>query len=186
MINLVLPLQLILFQLLFLLVAIALEAMVFHQRLHLTRKTSVEYATSLNLWSVVIGWLFFLLIENFSPKSLQAQIVSYIFFDHPIYNQLEKLDFIIISIGIIIFFFSFIIKMLGFELIKIWIHDHPEQFESNPEALQKRPRLLNRDKIKKTKPKPNPAFAVLVANAYTYSAILFLLVLRFMEFHPVF
>lgn len=180
-INIVLPLQLILFQILFLFVAIALEASVFHRRLQLTRKTSVQYATSLNLWSVVIGWLAFYSLENILPQFLQIQIISFIFFDHPLGSSFNQADPKIISIGIVIFFFSFIIKIIGFELIRLWIHDNPDQLNMSSNASKKRPGLLNQPKRKITKPTPNPALAVLLANAYSYSAILLILVLRFMD-----
>jgi len=180
-ITIVLPLQLILFQILFLLVAIALEARVLHRRLNLTRKTSVQYATSLNLWSVVLGWLTFLVLETLLPQFLRIQIVNFIFFDHPIGSQLDTPNPQLISIGIMIFFFSFIIKIIGFELIKQWIHDQPEQFKMSSDISNKRPSLFNQPKRKITNPKPNPAFALLLANAYSYSAILLILVLRFMD-----
>jgi hypothetical protein len=179
--TIVLPLQLILFQILFLLVAIALEARVLHRRLNLTRKTSVQYATSLNLWSVVLGWLTFLVLESLLPQLLRIQIVNFIFFDHPLGSQLNTPNPQLISIGIMIFFFSFIIKIIGFELIKQWIHDQPEQFEMSSDISNKRPGLFNQPKRKITNPKPNPAFALLLANAYSYSAILLILVLRFMD-----
>ena len=179
--TIVLPLQLILFQILFLLVAIALEARVLHRRLNLTRKTSVQYATSLNLWSVVLGWLTFLVLETLLPQFLRIQIVNFIFFDHPLGSQLDTPNPQLISIGIMIFFFSFIVKIIGFELIKQWIHDKPEQFEMSSDISNKRPGLFNQPKRKITNPKPNPAFALLLANAYSYSAILLILVLRFMD-----
>jgi len=180
-ITIVLPLQLILFQILFLLVAIALEARVLHRRLNLTRKTSVQYATSLNLWSVVLGWLTFLVLETLLPQFLRIQIVNFIFFDHPIGSQLDTPNPQLISIGIMIFFFSFIIKIIGFELIKQWIHDQPEQFKMSSDISNKRPSLFNQPKRKITQPKPNHALALLLANAYSYSAILLILVLRFMD-----
>ncbi|MEQ9001492.1 MAG: hypothetical protein RID53_33950 [Coleofasciculus sp. B1-GNL1-01] len=179
--TIVLPLQLILFQILFLLVAIALEARVLHRRLNLTRKTSVQYATSLNLWSVVLGWLTFLVLETLLPQFLRIQIVNFIFFDHPLGSQLDTPNPQLISIGIMIFFFSFIIKIIGFELIKQWIHDKPEQFEMSSDISNKRPSLFKQPKRKITQPKPNPAFTLLLANAYSYSAILLILVLRFMD-----
>jgi len=179
--TIVLPLQLILFQILFLLVAIALEARVLHRRLNLTRKTSVQYATSLNLWSVVLGWLTFLVLETLLPQFLRIQIVNFIFFDHPLGSQLNTPNPQLISIGIMSFCFSLIIKIIGFELIKQWIHDQPEQFKMSSDISNKRPSLFNQPKRKITNPKPNPAFALLLANAYSYIAILLILVLRFMD-----
>jgi hypothetical protein len=181
MIDIVLPLQLIVFQVLFLLVAIALESRVFHRRLKLTRKNSVQYATSLNLWSVVIGWLIFLILESLLPQFLRIQIISFIFFDQPIGSPLNEADPRIIFIGIVIFFFSFFVKILGFEFIKIWIHNQPNPFSTSSDISNKRPSLFSQPKRKITQYKPNFAFAVLLANAYSYSAILLLLVLRFMD-----
>ncbi len=185
MIDIVLPLQLIVFQVLFLLVAIALESRVFHRRLKLTRKNSVQYATSLNLWSVVIGWIIFLFLEPLLPKFFQNEIVSFIFFNHPIGSELDEANPQILIAGIIIFFFAFLIKLLGFAFIENWIHDNPAQFKVSSELSNKRPTLLNPSKRKITKPKPNPALALLLANAYSYSAILLILVLRFLEFNTV-
>ena len=77
--GMVLPLQTYLFQALFLLVAIALEASVLQRRLYLTRRTSVEYAISINLLTTVIGWLAFFLVQNLLPQPIKDQIISYIF-----------------------------------------------------------------------------------------------------------
>jgi hypothetical protein len=141
----------------------------------------VQYATSLNLWSVVLGWLTFFVLESLLPQLLRIQIVNFILFDHPIGSQLDTPNPQLISIGIVIFFFSFTIKIIGLEIINKWIHDQPEQFKMSSDVSNKRPSLFNQPKRKITQPQPNPAFAVLLANAYSYSAILLILILRFMD-----
>lgn len=50
----VLPLRAVMFQILFLLVAIAVESFIFKKKLHLSGRTSIEYATSINLFSTII------------------------------------------------------------------------------------------------------------------------------------
>jgi hypothetical protein len=78
--DLILPLRAIAIQGLCLLVAIAIEALVLQKRLDLTPRGSVQYATTLNLFSTVIGWLSFFVIQPFLPSALQMQVLSYIFF----------------------------------------------------------------------------------------------------------
>lgn len=77
----VLPLRAVLFQGVFLLIAIAIESFILHKQLGLSRRTSLEYAASLNLFSTVIGWLFFFLIQPNLPAELQRQLLQYIFFN---------------------------------------------------------------------------------------------------------
>ena len=59
----VLPLRAIVFQCLLLLVAIALEAKVLRRQLQLGYQPSIRYAASLNLLTVVLGWMAFFSVE---------------------------------------------------------------------------------------------------------------------------
>lgn len=78
--DLILPLRVIAIQGLCLLVAIAIEALVLQRRLELTPRGSVQYAATLNLFSTVIGWMSFFVIQPLLPAPLQMQVLSYIFF----------------------------------------------------------------------------------------------------------
>jgi hypothetical protein len=80
--DLIFPLRAIAIQGLCLLVAIAIEALVLQKRLDLTPRGSVQYATTLNLFSTVIGWMSFFVIQPLLPQPLQMQALSYIFFGH--------------------------------------------------------------------------------------------------------
>src|SRR4028118_1728302 len=108
--GMVLPLQTYLFQTLFLLVASALEARVLQRRLYLTRRTSVEYATSINLLTTVIGWLAFFLVQNLLPQPIKDQIISYVFFDRFLSPQPGSFQLMLISTGIVMFFSAFLIR----------------------------------------------------------------------------
>lgn len=57
---LILPLRAFIFQTLLLLTSIAIEATIIHRQLNLSRLTSIQYATTLNLFSTVLGWIVFL------------------------------------------------------------------------------------------------------------------------------
>ncbi|HBB35026.1 MAG TPA: hypothetical protein DC064_25380 [Cyanobacteria bacterium UBA9273] len=181
--EIVLPIEMVLFQVLFLMVAIPVEARVFHRKLKLTRKTSIEYAISLNLFVTGVGWLIFFALENFLTKPLKNQMISYIFFDRPMGSLQAEWNSIIISVGIAIFFSSFLLKWIGMELLKTLLEDSPKQLTLKPMQVKKRPGLINRKAQKSLTPKKNIPFAVLLAHAYSNSIILLLLFVRFLQFN---
>lgn len=177
----VLPIQTILFQVLFLLVAIALEARVLHRRLSITRKTSVEYATSINLLAAIVGWLSFFILQNRLPQQLKDQIISYIFFDRLLGSQPENLHLLIAAAGSFIFFSAFLIKLKGLQLLEAGLQSSPE-VQLSP-TLDKRRRSVFSDRLEQAilRTDPNQATTILLANAYSHSAILLLLFLRFLQ-----
>jgi len=185
----VFPLQTILFQSVFLLVAIALEARIFHRRLRITRKTSVEYATSINLLCAIIGWLTFFAVQNLLPQPLRAQIISYIFFDRFVSSQIEQMNLIIVATGIGMFFSAFFIKLIGLRLLDAVLNRSPQRQktkEQQPPTLPRKQRhkdLPERIEQAVSRTDPGQAATVLLANAYSHSAILLLLFLRFLQFN---
>lgn len=189
MIGPVFPLEMYLFQGIFLMVAIALEARVFHRRLYLPRRTSVEYATSINLLATVIGWLAFFALQNLLALPLKDQIISYIFFDRFLGSQPESFYLTIISTGVVIFFSAFLIKLKGLQLLEALLDKTPKPQDSSelqPPKLrhnQRRQRLSDRLDQAVSHTEPSQATAVLLANAYSHSAILLLLFLRFLDLY---
>ncbi len=184
MTDTVLPLQTILFQTLFLLVAIALEARVFHKRLRIPRKTSMEYATSINLLTATLGWLIFFAVQDSLPQPLKNQLISYIFFDRPLPSQSQGLNLIVVSAAIAMFFAAFVIKLKGLELLQALLRtSEPEQPSKTPD---RRRRLAFADRMNQaiTDTDTNQAAVVLLANAYSNSAILLILFLRFLQLNP--
>lgn len=185
----VLPLQMILFQSVFLLVAIALEARVFYRKLRISRRTSIEYATSINLLTAVIGWLCFFIIPDLLPQlfsaQIRAQMISYIFFDRLLTPQPQNLPLIIAITGIIMFFSAFFIKLTGLKLLEALMERAPEK-KSSP-LTEKQPRLGLSKRLEQAVSRTNPhqATVVLLANAYSHSAILLLLLLRFLQINPI-
>jgi hypothetical protein len=185
--GIVLPLQTYLFQAIFLLVAIALEARVLQRRLYLTRRTSVEYATSINLLTTVIGWIAFFLVQNLLPQPIKDQIISYVFFDRFLSPQPESFHLMLISTGIVMFFSAFLIKLKGLQLLEAVLENAPQP-QTVPESRQsglfrnrRRRRLSQRLDEAVSNSDPERATAVLLANAYSHSAIVLILVLRFLE-----
>lgn len=182
----VLPLQAFLFQFLFLLVAIALEARVMYRRMKINRRTSVEYATFLNFLAASLGWVVFFIIQNWIPITLKDQIISYIFFDRLLGSNLGNLPLLIAATGVVIFFSAFLIKLKGLDLLDIFLQEQPKEKNPLPATPQRDwPTLANRLDDPIAPPRSNHATTILLANAYSYSAISLLLFLRFLTIHPL-
>lgn len=177
----VLPLQTILFQVIFLLVAIALEARVLHRRLRITRKRSIEYAVSINLLAAIAGWLMFFLLADLLPLPLKTQLISFVFFDRLLEPRPENLSLIIVAAGIALFFGAFVIKLKGLELLESLLQPSQEAYPANKPDERRRPTLSDRFRQIALYTDPNRATVVLLANAYSHSAILLLLLLRFVS-----
>ncbi|PZV10090.1 MAG: filament integrity protein fraC [Leptolyngbya sp.] len=175
----VLPLRAIAFQGLFLLIAIALEAIVYFRRLGFDYKTSVRYAASVNLFSTFIGWLIFFNLQNLLPPPLKDQLISYFFFERFFQNPWTPgIAPLLALLGLIIFMSVFFLELKSLEILdlllgKIKIEDTTSSREDTRTSRLRQQGILF---------KPNSrAYAVLVANAYSFSAILFLLIIRSFE-----
>lgn len=185
----VVPIQTILFQTIFLLVAIALEARVLQRKLYLTRRRSIEYATSINLLAVVLGWFGFFLLQEWLPQPLKLELLTFIFFDRFLEQQPHNLLLMIVSTGVVIFFSAFIIKLKGLQLLEALLETAPEKkiTEDQEKEALKLPRNRRRKGLAErldqavTRTDPTQATAVLLANAYSHSAILLILALRYLQ-----
>ena len=173
------PFKAIIFQVLFLLVAIALEAMVLRQKLRLGYKQSIRYSAAINLLATVVGWFIFLSIEPLIEPRLQAQVISYVLFDHLINNTLKpQMGWIVLVAGLVAFFVTLVLKLKGLELIMRTMNTW--KMPSKPKELSRQERY-NRSRTGTTQYQEAAsrfAIAVLQANALSFSAILLLLVMR--------
>jgi len=178
-----------LFQSVFLLVAIALEARVLYQRLYLTRRRSIEYATTINLLATVIGWLAFFLLKDLLPQQIRSEIISYIFFDRFLTSFPESFYVMLALTGLVVFFSAFLIKLKGLQLLEALLErtpkaqSQPEQISSNQDRNRLKRSLSERLERAVTRTDPNQATVILLANVYSHSAITLLLALRFIQTH---
>ena len=178
----VLPLQTFLFQFLFLLVAIALESRVLYRRMNISRRTSVEYSTFINLLAASIGWLVFFMIQDWIPLDFKDQLISYIFFDRLLGSRPQDLTLVIAATGVVIFFSAFLIKLTGLDVLEASLQERRERQDQSP-ARRSWPTLTHRLDEAVAPQKANHATTILLANAYSYSAISLLLFLRFLQIH---
>jgi hypothetical protein len=199
----VLPLRTIAYQTLFLLIAIAIETQILQRFLRddkqnpITPKQSIHYAATINLLCTVVGWLAFFLFFAFAyalpsawSSRVEGNLVNFIFFDQWSNETATSL----ILICFVMFFASFAIKQAGLtglrSLLQAGIEkkdDKPESGESSESVIQevsssRRPartaiRVLRNEASAPKAMKPQ-ARAVFFANAWSFSAILTILLLR--------
>ncbi len=162
------PLGAILFDFLFLLVAIPIEGYILNVRLRFDKKTSIFYAICINLFTAVIGWISFFLIEPVLPVNLKSQLISYVFFNQ--YN----VQSLMILLAFIIFFATFLLKYFLLKLVLLSLAE-PTKNELEFQPYPRRNfRRTNKAKLQNT----NLVTTILIANSLSYSAIVIILLIR--------
>lgn len=173
----VLPLRAVVFQSLFLLIAIALEAPIFYRTLDLDYKASMQSAISVNLLSTFIGWLCFFLGQPFLPIEWQVQLISFIFFEQfhadPLLLNVAPV-LVVLTLGM--FLGTFLIKLQGLEFLDLLLE---RKQQPSSAIAEKAIRFRQKQAQQLVGFRANSRiYAVLVANAASFSAILLLLFLR--------
>ncbi len=165
------PLGAILFDFLFLLVAIPIEAYILHTRLKFDKRTSVFYSICMNLFSAVIGWVVFFFTERLLPAEMRSELISYFFFNTFLSSNMSSL---IIVTALTIFFGTLLVKFI---LLKILIIAMSEATKKQPEpepAVKRGLRRIYKFKLQNS----NLVTAVLIANSLSYSAITIIILFK--------
>ena len=176
----ILPLRAVVFQALFLLIAIALEAWVFYRTLDdVDYKASMQYAISINLLSTFIGWLVFFISQPWLPLAWNVQLISLIFFENfhadPLSPHVAPV-LVIFALGM--FLGTFLIKLKGLDLLELLLEKKQEPANL---VATKPMRFRGRQEPPAGFRSNSRIYAVLVANALSFSVILLLLFLRLVE-----
>ncbi|MDJ0618386.1 MAG: filament integrity protein fraC [Calothrix sp. MO_192.B10] len=170
----ILPLGIILFDLLFLIVAIPIEAYILKARLKFDPRSSVFYAISINLFSNVAGWLVFFFIEPSLSTANKSEVLNYVFFNR---FQSEGIYSLLFLIAFFIFFATFFFKTLSLQsLLFLWNKSEKKKPEQEVPLSQRRSsRRYNLNKIQQT----NVVTSVLIANSLSYTAITIIIAICF-------
>ncbi|WP_179197971.1 filament integrity protein FraC [Nostoc sp. T09] len=168
----VLPVGAVLFDLLFLLMAISIEAYCFNSRLKFDKKTSIFYAISINLFSSVIGWIVFFMLEPILPLNLKSELINFVFFNS---FKSPNTQTLIILTAFIIFFGTFIVKLFLLRLFSLSLNeDFGKKSEDPPSVERQKWRYMSRSKLISN----NLVSTMLIANSLSYSAITLVLLIR--------
>ncbi|MEH1908607.1 filament integrity protein FraC [Nostoc sp.] len=166
------PIGGILFDFLFVLIAIPIEAYVLHSRLKFDKKTSTFYAISINLFSSVIGWFIFFVSEPMLPIQVKSELINYMFFNS---FKSSKSQTLIILTAFIIFFATFLLKFFILRVLLVSLNEAVAKKEEEPQTSQRRRwRSFSNLKLQST----SLATTILIANSLSYSVITIILLFR--------
>ncbi|MEH1843961.1 MAG: filament integrity protein FraC [Nostoc sp.] len=167
------PIGGILFDFLFVLIAMSIEAYVLHYRLKFDKKSSTFYAISINLFSSVIGWIIFFVSEPLLPIQVKSELINYIFFNN---FKSPKTQTLIILTAFIIFFATFLMKFFILRVLLLSLNEPIFKKQEEPQISQ-RPRWRRFSNLKLQS--GNLVATILIANSLSYSMITVILLIRF-------
>ena len=166
----ILPIGAMLFETLFLLVAISIEGYVLHRWLKFDKKTSIFYALAINVFSSVFGWNIFFLVEPRLDVKLKSELISYIFFNN---FKNPGTQSTIIFLASLIFLGTFLIKFLLLKVLIITLSEIGEKEKIETSQQQKSYRI-EKMQLQNT----NLITTTLIANSMSYTAITLILLIR--------
>lgn len=179
----ILPIRAIAFQILFLLVAIALEAIVLYRRLPYDYKSSVRYAATMNLLSTFVGWVIFFNAQQILPEELRIQLISLFFFERSFANYWEAgVPPILVMSALFTFLGVVMVEYQALTILETILETRKPQ-ESSESILKSRDRY----KFRRLEDggilfkKNDRAYTILVANSLSFSAILIILLFRWFD-----
>ncbi|MBW4624499.1 MAG: filament integrity protein fraC [Brasilonema octagenarum HA4186-MV1] len=165
------PLAAILFNFLFLLVAIPIEAYVLNTRLKFDKRTSAFYGISINVFSNVIGWIIFFFVEPALLPKMKSELITFVFFNR---LQTPGIQTLLILTAFIIFFGTFIVKYALLRVLLISLSEF-KKAPPEPQIIQRRnSRFASKGKWQNT----NIVTTILIANALSYSLVAIILFVR--------
>jgi hypothetical protein len=167
----ILPIGAILFETLFLLIAIPLEGYILNRSLKFDKKTSIFYAIAMNVFSSVIGWNMFFLIEPILSVPIKSELIGYIFFNT--FKNPRTQNYIIL-IGFLIFFATFLLKFLLLKILLITLDESGKKPEITETSLHQKIIINKKRKLQNT----TLVTTTLIANSLSYTAITLILVIR--------
>jgi hypothetical protein len=175
----VFPTPIIVFQLLSLVLSVAIEAYIFSRKLLLTRRECIQYSVTINLISAIALWVLGFIIQGLLPKELKLQLISYIVLGQGYnFQSLAILNLCIVLLLILIFFIVCVVEFKGLDLIEVMFSDWPD-----PDPDQDGPSFLQYLVQALTYTDPQKISAIFWANAFSNSAILLVLLLAVLQYY---
>ncbi len=105
-------------QSLFLLISTAWDTFLFYRQLRVSRKIAIEYARTLNLFTLVLSWIFFFLVSPFLSQATELKMISFLFFSRPFNMQAGELQVTFLWYFLIIVVVTTVIKFAGMRILQ--------------------------------------------------------------------
>ncbi|NJL00026.1 MAG: hypothetical protein HC838_11945 [Spirulinaceae cyanobacterium RM2_2_10] len=169
----VLPLPVIVFQLLSLTLGTAIESLIIRYNLGFSRKKSVEYALTLNLYSSIFAWLILFVAQAIAPQTIRLQVISGILFDRFYTQSLLANSTLETFAAAIAFSLICIIELKGFDLIKFLLEASPQPLGDDAAIT-----LVKRLNKALTKSSSRGVSSLFLLGAFTNSVVLLIFFLR--------
>ncbi|TAE58407.1 MAG: filament integrity protein fraC [Nostocales cyanobacterium] len=169
----ILPLGAIVFETLFLLVAIPIEGYILHRTLKFDKKTSIFYAIAMNVFSSVMGWSLFFLFEPILPVQIKSELISYVFFN---YFKNPRTQSYIIMLSFVIFLSTFLMKLFLLKILIIVLDEVGKKEDEITAATSQRQKILKHERLRIQN--SNLFTSTLIANSLSYSAITIIILIR--------
>ncbi|WP_017306816.1 filament integrity protein FraC [Spirulina subsalsa] len=165
------PFPLILLQSLTLLISIAIEAMIYQNKLNLNHKRSVEFSVSVNLLSAIFLWISFSIFLSVAPDPVKMQLMSYVLFSN--FYQLSSFQANLSFFVMFLFFFVLVcvIEFKGLDILQALLLS--SQDSSEEEQL-----LVNRINKALLKTDVSKASVIVLANICSNSVILLVVLFK--------
>ncbi|WP_353258738.1 filament integrity protein FraC [Prochlorothrix hollandica] len=161
------------FQILLLLVVIALEAMVLQQKLGISERGSVQFSTVLNLFSTIVGWLVFLVVELVVPERWRLEIIDYVLFNGVFQLDPQTISTVAVVCMLLICITTFFMETQALNLLLLVLRTQP-QVRKDTNQVQ-----INRmSRYQASWTDQYRMNTLLIANACSYGAVLVILFLR--------
>lgn len=104
-------------QSLFLLIATTWDTFLFYRQLRVSRRIAIEYARTLNLFVLVLSWIFFFLISPFLSQATELRMISFMFFSRPFNMQAGELQVSFVWYLLVVVVTTFI-KFAGMRILQ--------------------------------------------------------------------
>ncbi|MBE9211707.1 filament integrity protein fraC [Plectonema cf. radiosum LEGE 06105] len=168
------PFGLIIFDFLFLLVAIPIEAYILNKRLKFDKRTSAFYAISINVFSNAIGWIVFFLIEPSTFfRNYKLGLLNFL-----LYNRLEDNIYGNIILAAFITFFGTLMVKFGLLRLLIIALSEPDDKKAEPEPEDSILLWRKTRRGRKALQSTSLLTTTLIANSLSYSAITLVILFR--------
>ncbi|MDB9313016.1 hypothetical protein PN462_07875 [Spirulina sp. CS-785/01] len=183
MLPVLLPIPIIFLQTLSLLISVAIEAVIFQRQLKFSRKQSIQFSLSINLFSDIAIWLFLFTVQSIAPETTRLHLMSYVFFTQ--FYQVERpTQFYLISFAIILTIFLLIclIEYKGLDFLQVFLEPpYPNISDNISEGENRATSLVNKLNEAIIRTNLRQASVVLIANLLSNSLVVLIILLHFLK-----
>ncbi|MEC4804305.1 MAG: hypothetical protein SAJ12_08610 [Jaaginema sp. PMC 1079.18] len=173
----ILPIAIIAFQIIALLMSIAIEAYWLRKRLNWPRQQSVQYASAANLIACVMLWLFVFIFEGQLPQWLRFKLIRFILFSSPFESidewSIEPIFILGLIVTYVVVCFT---KVKVLDILKV--SSQPLTDLTEVEAIEATPSFVLRARLAFSQEDEAKNRTVFLANLFSFGAVLGLMFLQ--------